>query len=155
LPSFTTKRRVPFSAEQMFAIVADVEAYPLFLPLCEALSVRSRQPAAAGGEDLVATMSIGYKAIRESFTTRVAIRPAERTILVEYQDGPFKHLENRWRFLDLPSGGSEVDFFITYEFRSPLLGALMGAMFDKAFRRFAEAFEERARVVYGRTSAVV
>lgn len=147
MPQFTTKRRVPFSPQQMFDLVADVEKYPLFLPLCDSLAITSCEQRGAETV-LVATMGIGYKAIRERFTTRVTLRPGSQTILVEYLDGPFKRLENRWRFLDAP-GGSDVDFFIDYEFRSIALGLLMGALFDTAFRRFAEAFEARARVVYG------
>lgn len=149
MPKFETTRRVPFTPEQMFDIVADVEAYPKFLPLCEALSVESRTPAADGSEVVIATMSVGYKQIRESFRTRVTLQPADPTILVEYLDGPFRRLENRWRFLPVPHGGSDVHFFIDYEFRSAMLGILMGALFDKAFRKFSEAFEDRARAVYG------
>lgn len=166
MPRYSTRRRVAFSASEMYALVADVERYPEFLPLCESLVVRSREPR-GDATVLVATMGVGYKAIRERFTTRVTLEPEARKILVEYLDGPFRRLENRWRFLDAASiavaagepvstavsqsarGGSEVDFFIDYEFRSMALGLLMGAMFDTAFRRFAEAFEDRARVVYG------
>jgi coenzyme Q-binding protein COQ10 len=149
MPSFSTKRHVPFSAQQMFAVVADVERYPQFLPLCTGLVVLTRQPHGAGGEELTARMSVGYQTIAESFTTRVVTRPAENRIDVSYLDGPFKHLENRWLFVD-DATGSTVDFFIDYEFRSKLLGALAGAVFDRAFRRFAEAFEERAGQVYGK-----
>lgn len=146
MPSFESTRRVRFSDQQMFDLVADVEKYPLFLPLCESLVVKSRSPK-DDGEELIATMGIGYKAIRESFTTRVLVQRPGRLILVEYLDGPFRHLENRWRFIEA-SGGSDVHFFIDYEFRSPILSVLMGAVFDKAFRKFAEAFEERAAHVY-------
>ena len=147
MPRFTTQRRVPFSPRQMFDLVADVNAYPQFLPLCESLTVRSREQR---GPDtiLIATMGVGYKAIRETFTTRVTLQPETLQILVEYLDGPFRRLENRWSFLPQP-GGSIVDFYIDYEFRSAMLGLLMGALFDKAFRKFAEAFEARAGVVYG------
>ena len=154
MPTFSTKRIVPFTAAQMYAVVADCEQYPQFLPMCESLVVHSRDPLADGGAVLTATMGVGYKAIRESFTTRATLTPAEPAILVEYLDGPFKRLQNRWRFLDRTTAqgapaGSIIDFYIDYEFRSLMLGALMGAMFDKAFRRFAEAFEARARLVYG------
>lgn len=156
MPKFETKRPVPFTPQQMYAVVADVEQYPRFLPMCEALVVRTREPRADGGEVLTATMTVGYKAIRESFTTRVTLEPAAPRILVEYLDGPFKRLENRWRFTERAgragqassATGSVIEFFIDYEFRSQVLGLLMGAMFDKAFRRFAEAFEARARQVY-------
>jgi coenzyme Q-binding protein COQ10 len=147
MPSFTTRRRVPYTPAQMFDLVADVERYPHFLPLCEALTVRSREEQ-ADRTVIVATMVAGYQAIRESFTTRVTLLPTEPRVLVEYLDGPFRRLENRWLFKPVP-GGCEVDFYIDYEFRNPMLGLLVGALFDKAFRRFAEAFEARARAVYG------
>jgi len=149
MPTFSTKHHVAFSATQMFALVADVERYPEFLPLCTGLSVLSRKPGEAGGEELTARMSVGYKSIAESFTTRVRTKPAENRIEVSYLDGPFKYLENRWGFAD-DATGSIVDFFIDYEFRSKLLGALAGAVFDQAFRRFVVAFEERAAQVYGK-----
>ncbi len=147
MPSFSTKRRVPFSATQMYALVADVERYPEFLPMCTGLTVTSRDMV-AGGENLVARMSVGYKTISEAFTTQVHLRPAALAVDANYIDGPFKRLENSWRFVDT-SGGSDVDFHISYEFKSALLGLLVGAAFDQAFRKFAEAFEMRARQVYG------
>lgn len=149
MPSFTSKRQVAFTPQQMFDLVADVENYPHFLPLCEALTVLERRKS-GDKTVLVATMAVGYKAIREKFTTQVTIDPDNKRILVEYLDGPFRHLENRWAFLPANGGGCLVDFYITYEFRSRMLGMLMGAMFDKAFRKFSDAFEQRARVVYGR-----
>jgi coenzyme Q-binding protein COQ10 len=146
---FNTTRRVRHSPEQMFALVADVERYPQFLPLCEGLVVRKRTPREGGGEVLLADMSVGYKAIRETFTSRVTLDPANRKILVEYVDGPFRYLQNRWSFNpQAEGGGCEIGFFISYEFASRMLGLLMGAMFDKAFRKFAEAFEKRADQVY-------
>lgn len=148
MPMFNSTRRVRHSPEQMFALVADVEKYPEFLPLCEGLVVRRRTPRESGGEVLLADMSVGYKAVRETFTSRVTLDPDNLKILVEYVDGPFRYLENRWTFR--PDGsGCEVGFFISYEFASRMLGLLMGAMFDKAFRKFAEAFERRADLVYG------
>ena len=151
MPSFSNIRRVPFSAQQMFDLVADVEKYPEFLPLCESLSVLSRR-AVPPQTVLDARMGVGYKAIRETFTTRVTLTPAEPSIFVEYLDGPFRRLENRWRFVPA-TGGSDIDFFVDYEFRSPVLAILMGVMFDKAFRQFAGAFEDRARKVYGHPAA--
>lgn len=150
MPTFSTKRRVPFSAAQMYAVVADVERYPEFLPMCTGLKVSSRA-AVADGEDLVARMSVGYKQIAESFTTNVKLRPAALSIDAAYLDGPFKRLENRWRFVDV-DGGSDVDFYISYEFKSALLGIVVGAAFDQAFRKFSEAFEMRARTIYGAQS---
>ena len=148
MPTFDTIHRVPFSPQQMYALVADVERYPQFLPLCEGLKIISRDEV-AGNPVIVARMEIGYKAIREAFTTRVVLKPAEPSVAVAYLDGPFHHLENRWRFLLVASGGCDIVFWIDYQFKSPILGLLMGAMFEKAFRKFTQAFEDRARVVYG------
>lgn len=147
MPMFNSTRRVKHTPEQMFALVADVEKYPEFLPLCEGLVVRKRTPVEGGGEVLVADMSVGYRAIRETFTSRVTLDPDNRKILVEYVDGPFRYLENRWSFKP-DERGCEIGFFISYEFASRMLGLLMGTMFDKAFRKFAEAFERRADLVY-------
>lgn len=149
MPMFRTTRRVAFTPEQMFALVADVERYPEFLPLCTGLSVRRRLTTPAGHEQLVAAMSVGYRAISETFTSRVTLDVPANKILVEYMDGPFRHLENRWSFLPAEGGSCEIVFFISYEFASRTLGLLMGTMFDRAFRKFAEAFEQRARQVYG------
>lgn len=149
MPEFSTRKRVPYSARQMYDLVADVERYPQFLPLCEGLDVRSRSPRADGaGEVLLAEMRVGYGAIKERFTSRVTLHPDKPAVLVEYVDGPFRRLENRWAFRDVPDG-SDVDFFISYEFKSALLGVLMGSMFDIAFRKFTAAFDARARAVYG------
>ena len=146
MPQFQTRRRVAFTPEQMYALVADIEKYPEFLPLCEALTVRSRQ-GNGDGEVLVADMHVGYGAIHERFTTRVTLDPETPHVLAEYVDGPFRHLENRWKFLPAP-GGCEVDFFISYEFKNFMLQMLVGAMFDQAFRKFTDAFEDRARAIY-------
>jgi coenzyme Q-binding protein COQ10 len=147
MPQFETHRSVPHTPDQMFDLVADVERYPEFLPLCEALSVRSRKER-EGKILLLADMTVGYKAIRETFTTQVLLNRAERVIEVKYIDGPFKYLENRWHFAETPAGGCTINFFIDYEFKSRVLGALMGSMFDRAFRMFTEAFETRANRIY-------
>ena len=154
MPMFNSSRRVKYSPEQMFALVADIEKYPQFLPLCEGLVVRRRLPQEGGGEVLLADMTVGYKAIRETFTSRVTLDPANLKILVEYVDGPFRHLENRWTFKSHETG-CEIGFFISYEFASRMLGLLMGTMFDKAFRKFAEAFEKRADLVYGKSAPAI
>ena len=148
MPSFSTRRRVPYSPEQMFDLVADIERYPEFLPLCDGLTLRSRKEEPER-TILVATMTAGYQAIREHFTTRVELMPQHNKVLVEYIDGPFRRLENRWTFKLVTGGGCEVDFFIDYELKSFMLGMLVGAVFEKAFRRFSEAFELRARTIYG------
>jgi len=153
MPSFRTVRRVRHTAGQMFDLVADVERYPEFVPLCKALRVRRRGAGAAGEEVLIADMEVGYRAIREKFASRVTLDKPKLKVLVEYVDGPFSHLENTWNFIDEESDASRIEFFIAYEFRSRLLGALMGSMFDTAFRKFAQAFEARADVVYGKGKA--
>jgi coenzyme Q-binding protein COQ10 len=148
MPKFETVRHVRHAPEKMFALVADVEQYPQFLPLCEALTIRSRRER-DGLVVLVADMSVGYKAIRETFTSQVVLKPAENIIDVKYLDGPFRYLTNQWQFTPTADGGTDIHFFIDYEFKSRILGAMMGAMFDRAFRTFSEAFEKRADVVYG------
>ena len=156
MPSFRTTRRVYHSAQNMFDLVADVEAYPEFVPLCTSMRLRQRTRNAEGVETLLADMEVGYKAIRERFTSRVICDRPNLTILVDYVDGPFSRMKNRWIFVDEPGGQgvSTVEFFIDYEFRSRVLGLLMGSMFDTAFRRFSAAFERRADKVYGRPGAV-
>jgi coenzyme Q-binding protein COQ10 len=181
MPQFSTRRRVRHSADDMFDLVADIERYPEFVPLCRAMRV-IRRTQLADREIVVAEMQVAYKLIRENFTSRVTLIRGERTILVEYLDGPFRQMENRWTFRPLgrgqagAAGGAagqvpagnvpagdrpgnvpaaappacEVEFFISYEFRSRTLGLLMGTMFDTAFRRFASAFESRADAVFGR-----
>ncbi|KOF22450.1 cyclase [Ensifer adhaerens] len=147
MPHFETNHVVKHTADQMFDLVADVEHYPEFLPLCEALTVRSRKER-DGKVLLMADMTVGYKAIRETFTTQVLLNKAERVIEVKYIDGPFKYLDNRWRFEPAGEGQSIVHFYIDYEFKSRILGALMGSMFDRAFRMFSDAFEKRADRIY-------
>ena len=156
MPKFETTRHVRHRAAQMFDLVADVEKYPEFLPLCRGLTVRKRQETEAGRVVLIADMEVGYKAIRERFKSRVTLDPAKLQILVEYIDGPFSKLVNRWIFRQEgePEGCSRVDFAIDYEFRNKMLGILMGAMFDQAFRRFSAAFEARADKIYGRAPKI-
>ena len=148
MPSFKTERRVPYTPDEMYAVAANVEAYPEFLPMCDGLIIHERR-AVAGGEDLTATMTVGYKHIRERFTTRVQLRPAAHEISVTYVDGPFSHLVNEWRFPEADGRGTVVKFFIDYTFRSPVLGLLVGSAFDKAVRSYTTAFETRARQLYG------
>jgi len=151
MPQFRTKRLVQHSAADMFDLVADVEQYPEFVPLCRSLRVRKRTPG-EGTETLVADMTVAYKVMRETFVSRVTLDRPNLKIQVEYLDGPFSTLDNRWTFTPTSEQTCEVDFFIAYEFKSRVLGMLMGAMFEAAFRRFAGAFERRADAVYGRVS---
>jgi coenzyme Q-binding protein COQ10 len=149
MPQFSTKRRVQHSAADMFDLVADVEHYHEFVPLCRSLAVRKRMTDGEGREVIVADMTVAYKLIRETFTSRVTLDRNKREILVEYLEGPFQKMHNRWSFRPAGEDACDVEFFIVYEFRSRTLGLLMGAMFDAAFRRFATAFERRADEVYG------
>jgi coenzyme Q-binding protein COQ10 len=150
MPQFSTKRRVRHSAAHMFDLVADVERYPEFVPLCRSLKVRQRIPEPEGVEILVADMTVAYKFIRETFTSRVTLDRPNLKIMVEYLKGPFSNLENRWAFEPRSETDCDVGFFLSYEFRSRMLALLMGTMFDAAFQRFAAAFEKRADVVYGK-----
>jgi coenzyme Q-binding protein COQ10 len=127
MPSFETTRRIAHSAADMFGLVADVEQYPKFVPLCGGLRVMKRE-AQADGEMIT----------------------AEGVIMVDYLDGPFRRLDNRWTFTPLSETESRVKFFLDYEFRAKPLQMLMGSVFDRAFRKFADAFEARADEVYGR-----
>jgi coenzyme Q-binding protein COQ10 len=149
MPHYVTTRRLPHSAEQMFDLVADIERYPEFVPMCEKLTVRRRTTGVNGSDVIIADMAIGYKVIRESFTSRVALDRSNLNILVEYVDGPFSHLENRWRFAPAP-GGSDVTFDIDYAFRSRTFQMIAGAVFDTVVRRMVQAFETRADAIYGR-----
>ncbi len=175
MPQFSTRRRVHHPASQMFGLVADVERYPEFVPLCRAMRVL-RRTNVNGREVVIAKMEVAYKLIWESFTSRVTLDRDGLDIQVEYLDGPFSRMENRWRFHPVgdagQSAGSQVDvtsravperasgenaacdveFFIAYEFKSRALSMLMGTMFDVAFRRFASAFEHRADVVFGKAT---
>lgn len=153
MPKFETIRRVAHAPETMFDLVADVERYPEFVPMCERLVVKRRSEA-NGIITLVADMAIGYKMISETFTTRVEIDRGNLAIRVTYIDGPFRHLENRWTFLSAgeatPASASDVKFFIDYEFKSRTFQMLAGAVFEKVFRKMAEAFEARADALAAR-----
>ena len=153
MPQFRTTRRVRHAAEKMFDLVADVERYPEFVPLCQSLKILRRTQSEEGIETIVASMTVAYKLVREAFTSRVTLDHANLQILVEYLEGPFSRLENRWDFHPVSDQSCDVEFFISYEFKSRVLGMLMGAMFEAAFRRFAEAFERRADAVYGRVGS--
>jgi coenzyme Q-binding protein COQ10 len=148
MPSFETRRHVPFTALEMFDLVADVERYPEFLPLCEGLRVLSRD-GDGDPRTLIAVMDVGYKAIRESFTSQVTLDRTIPSVRADLVDGPFNRLINQWSFTET-SQGCDIRFFIDYEFKSMMLQLLFGSAFEQAFGRFAEAFEERAHAIYGR-----
>jgi len=151
---YETTHVIGYSADDMFALIADIEAYPKFLPLCEDLVIKRREQR-DGKEVLTALMAVGYKMIRESFTTQVMLDRPERTILVEYLDGPFSFLENRWRFVPHGRESCQIEFYIAYSFRSRLLERLMGGLFAKAVRKYTDAFEARADAIYGKGMRVV
>jgi coenzyme Q-binding protein COQ10 len=153
MPQFSTRRQVNHSAADMFDLVADVERYPQFVPLCRSLKVRKRIPEPEGIEILVADMTVAYKFLHETFASRVTLDRPNLHILVEYLEGPFSKLENRWTFHPTGAQTCVVDFYIAYEFKSRTLGLVMGTMFDMAFRRFTTAFERRADRVYARKIA--
>ena len=153
MPQFSTKRRVRHTASDMFDLVADVEKYPHFVPLCSAIKVRSRAAKGDGVTVMVSDMTVAYKMIRQTYGSRVTLDRPGLKILVEYLDGPFRRMQNRWTFHPASAGSCDVEFYIDYEFRSRTLAMLMGAMFDTAFRKFAAAFEKRADQIYGRNNA--
>jgi coenzyme Q-binding protein COQ10 len=138
MPSFSTEHEVGHSAKEMFDLVADVEKYPQFVPLCERLVIRGRKPDGER-EILIADMTVAYKIVRETFTTKVVLDRAAGTI----------RADNLWTFKPIDATRSLIGFSIDYEFRSRTLSALMGTVFDKAFRKFSEAFERRADAIYG------
>ena len=151
MPAFRTTRHVHHEPDKMFDLVCDVERYPEFLPLCTGMRLLKRTEEEDGLVHILAEMHVGYKAIRETFTSKVACDPHKQEIHVEYVNGPFRYLDNKWTFRPAGEGACDIQFAISYEFRSRLLGAVMGGMFDAAFRKFAEAFERRADRLYGRT----
>lgn len=150
MPDFTTVRRVPHSTEKMFAIVADVERYPEFLPMCDNLIITDTKDQ-NGTKILEADMTIGFGGFKETFKSEVTIDEAKGTITTKAISGPFDHMQNSWRFKKIDTGGdrdaSDVHFAIDYKFKSKTLEMLMGGMFDKAFRKYADSFEERANSI--------
>lgn len=149
MPAHSERRVLPYSAEQLFDLVAAVDRYPEFLPWCRETRITRRD-----GDVFHADMIIGFKAVRQRFSSRVeTARP--HGIDVAPTRGPFRRLANRWRFTDLPGGGCQVDFHVDFEFRSRLLRGLIGALFHEAARRMVAAFEGRARTLYGPPGAAV
>lgn len=147
MPGIRETRRLPYSCEQMFDLVADVASYPKFLPWVVATRIRSDSDT-----EMTADMLVGFKAIREKFTSRV-IKKRPEHIEVFYVDGPLKDLDNNWHFTCLPDGGCEIDFCVEFSFRNAMFEALAGQYFDRAFRKMVEAFEKRADELYGRENA--
>ena len=147
MPGIRETRRLPYSAEQMFDLVADVGRYAEFLPWVIATRVRSDSDT-----EMVADMVVGFKSLREKFTSRVAKdRPLETD--VHYVDGPLRDLDNTWIFRQRDDGGCEIDFTVDFTFKNKVFEALAGQYFDRAFRKMVEAFEARAAELYGSSSS--
>lgn len=147
MPGIRETRRLPYSCEQMFDLVADVGRYGEFLPWVIATRVRSDTET-----EMVADMVVGFKSFRESFTSKVTKRRPEM-IDVIYVDGPLRDLDNEWHFTDLPEGGCRVDFAVEFTFKNRVFEALAGQYFDRAFRKMVAAFEARAEELYGSSSS--
>jgi coenzyme Q-binding protein COQ10 len=142
MPTHAEQRVLPYTPEQLFALVADIERYPEFLPWCIGARIRERQP-----DLIVADLIIGFRVFRERFTSRVTLDPPRR-IDVAYSEGPFRYLDNHWTFEPVPSG-CRLDFFVDFEFKSKILQRLIEVLFSEAVRRMVAAFEQRARQLYG------
>ncbi|MBK0397958.1 type II toxin-antitoxin system RatA family toxin [Limibaculum sp. M0105] len=149
MPTHAETRELPYSADQMFALIADVSAYPEFLPWCSAARIRGRKPQPDGTEVIDADLVISFKVFRERFGSRVVLRPEANRIDVAYLDGPFRYLNNHWQFRELDGQSCEVDFFVDFEFRSRTLQAIIGVVFNEAMQRIVRAFEARAAALYG------
>jgi coenzyme Q-binding protein COQ10 len=149
MPTHREKRSVPYSAQQMFDLVADVGRYPEFLPWNAAARVRSRRALPDGSELMEADLVISFKVFRERFGSRVVLWPDQKRIETEYIDGPFRHMRSTWAFSDLPEGGCAVDFFVDFEFRNAILQGVIGIVFNEAMQRIVRAFEARAAALYG------
>ncbi len=145
-------RDVPYTADDMFSLVAAIDRYPDFLPWCSGARIRRRERE-GDREILLADLIVSYKVFREQFTSRVTLNPGERLIDVGYVQGPFSYLHNKWQFEALPAGGSRIHFFIDFEFRSNTLQKMMNAMFAKAFAKMMQAFVDRADELYGSSRA--
>ncbi len=148
MPSHTEHRHMPYSADQIYDLVADVARYPEFLPWTAAARIRSRKPI-EGGEQIEADLVISFKVFRERFGSRVELYPEAGRIDTAYLDGPFKYMISHWQVKPAEDGGCIVDFSVDFEFRNPVLQRLIGVVFDQAMRRVVGAFETRAKELYG------
>lgn len=142
MPTHAEQRLLPFTVEQLFDLVADIERYPEFLPWCVGARVRERRD-----DYILGDLLIGWRMVRERFTSRVHLYRPDR-IDVEYAEGPFKYLENHWKFIP-QNGGTLIDFHVDFEFRSRVLTGIVETVFTEAVKRMVSAFEKRARQLYG------
>ncbi len=141
-------KRLPYTARQMYDLVADVASYPEFLPWNSAARIRTRRPIDGGGEVMEADLVISFKVFRERFTSRVMLWPEALKIDTEYLDGPFHHMQSSWAFRDIP-GGCEVHFNVDFAFRNAVLQGIIGVVFTDAMHRVVRAFERRAAELHG------
>ncbi|QLQ19106.1 MAG: type II toxin-antitoxin system RatA family toxin [Exiguobacterium profundum] len=149
MPSHHETRVMPYTAQQMYDLVADVARYPEFLPWNSAARIRSRTPI-PGGEVMEADLVISFKVFRERFGSRVTLLPGARRIETVYIDGPFKHMKSHWAFADRAEGGCAVEFHVDFEFRNAILQGIIGVVFNEAMQRVVRAFEKRAEDLYGK-----
>lgn len=147
MPRHSETRKLPYSAAQMYDLVADVAAYPQFLPWCAAARIRSRKPIETG-EEMLADLVISFKLFRERFGSRVVLHPEDKKLEMDYLDGPFKYMRSSWGFVDV-EGGCEVAFFVDFEFKNAVLQGIIGVVFNEAMQRIVRAFEKRADDLYG------
>ncbi|MCH2163083.1 MAG: type II toxin-antitoxin system RatA family toxin [Marinovum sp.] len=150
MPTHSEIKHLPYTAAQMYALVADVASYPKFLPWCAAARIRRRAPGANDSEVMDADLVISFKVFRERFGSRVVLWPDIQKIDTEYLDGPFRYMKSNWAFADRPDGGCEVTFFVDFEFRNAVLQGIIGVVFNDAMQRVVRAFERRAQDLYGR-----
>ncbi|GGX62188.1 ubiquinone-binding protein [Tateyamaria omphalii] len=147
MPTHSETRFLPYTAQQMYDLVADVGEYPQFLPWCAAARVRSVTPQ-GDREVMEADLVISFKVFRERFGSRVVLHPADKKIDTEYLDGPFRYMKSNWAFVDA-EGGCDVSFFVDFEFKNAILQGIIGVVFNEAMQRIVRAFERRAAELYG------
>jgi len=147
MPTHQETKHLPYSADQMYALVADVESYPKFLPWNAAARIRSRT-SVGDHEVMLADLVISFKVFREKFGSRVTLFPAQKKIDTEYLDGPFRYMKSWWSFQDSPDGGCDVEFFVDFEFKNAILQGIIGMVFNDAMQRIVRAFERRAAELY-------
>ena len=152
MPNHRDSRNLPYSARQMYDLVADIESYPQFLPWNSAARIRTRTTRPDGAEEIAADLVISFKVFRERFGSRVVLWPEQDGVWkidTEYLDGPFKYMRSGWSFKDRPEGGCHVEFFVDFELKNAIFQRLIGVVFHEAMSRIVRAFEDRARKLYG------
>ena len=148
MPTHTEHRHMPYTAQQIYDLVADVARYPEFFPWTAAARIRSRDPI-EGGEEMLAYLVISFKVFRERFGSRVRLFPDDGVIDTAYLDGPFKFMKSNWHFEDAGEGRCKVHFFVDFEFKNMVLQKIIGVVFNEAMQRVVRAFEKRAAALYG------